>query len=123
MRRIATIMAGAAALTVMSGQAQALCPANTIGPLNGVGAADSGPLGGPVDAAVAEAMSPPEACAYVIEEAIPPAISEGAAATEPLPETDTLPASKRNETYVTAFVGGQPVLVDPDTRAVVEVMK
>jgi hypothetical protein len=123
MRRIATIMAGAAALTVMSGQAQALCPANTIGPLNGVGAADSGPLGGPVDAAVAEAMSPPEACAYVIEEAIPPAITEDAAATEPLPETDTLHASKQNETYVTAFVGGQPVLVDPDTRAVVEVMK
>jgi hypothetical protein len=123
MRRIATIMAGVAALTVMSGQAQALCPPNAIGPLNGAAAADSGPTGGPVDAAVAEAISPPTACAYVIEEAIPPATGDVPAVAEPLPEMSTLQASKRNETYVTAYVDGQPVLVDPDTRAVVRVMK
>ena len=123
MRRIAIVMAGAAALAVMSGQAQALCPPNTIGPLNGAAATDSGPTGGPVDAAVAEAMSPPQACAYVIEEAISPAVSEGPAVTGPLPETDTLQASRANETYLTAYVDGEPVLVDPDTRAVVDVMK
>jgi hypothetical protein len=124
MRKIATAMAGFGALALVSGNAYALCPPDTVGPLGSMAAAGGGPVGGPVDAAVAAAMSPPQICAYVIEEEIPPAVVERPAAIdEPLPETDTLPTLPENRTYVTAYVDGQPVLVDPDTRAVVDVIK
>jgi hypothetical protein len=125
MRKIATVMAGAAAaVLLLSGNASALCPPNTVGPLASVAAADGEPVGGPVDAAVEAAMSRPQICAHVIEEEIPLAVGEAPAAVdEPLPMTDTLQTVPENRTYVTAYVDGQPVLVDPDTRAVVDVMK
>jgi hypothetical protein len=124
MRKIATMIAGAGALVLVSGNAHALCPPNTIGPLNGAAAPGNPLVGGPVDAAVDAAMTPAHGCAYVIEEEIPPAVSEGpAVADEPQPETGPLRTSRENQAYVTAYVDGEPVLVDPDTRAVVEVMK
>ena len=44
MRKIATVMAGAAAFALVSGNAYALCPPNTVGPLASVAAARSASL-------------------------------------------------------------------------------
>jgi uncharacterized protein YbaR (Trm112 family) len=87
-------------------------------------AAEGALVGGPVEAAVRAATSPPRACAYAIEEEVPPAISNGPAVIdEPLLEGGVLRSARDNRAYVTAYVDGEPVLVDPETRAVVDVME
>ena len=132
MRRTMTALAGGAALLFFAGEAFALC-ANSAGVVGGaaagagIGAAVGGPpgaiAGGIIGGATGAAALPPTACEYVIKEEVPVAtIEQEVIVGEPLPETVVLHPIPETKTYVFANVNEKRVLVDPDTRVVVEVV-
>jgi hypothetical protein len=132
MRKSMTALAGGAALLFFTGQAFALC-ANSAGVVGGaaagagIGAAVGGPpgaiAGGIIGGATGAAALPPTACDYVVTQEVPVATIEGEIIVgEPLPETVVLHPIPETRTYVFANVNTKRVLVDPNTRVVVEVV-
>lgn len=132
MRKSMTALAGGAALLFLTGEAFALCanPAGVVGGAAagaGIGAAVGGPpgaiAGGIIGGATGAAALPPTACDYVVTQEVPVATIEGEIVVgEPLPETVVLHPIPETRTYVFANVNTKRVLVDPDTRVVVEVV-
>lgn len=124
MRRIAAAIVSTGALALMSGSAHALCGPDlgTVGGPTGavLGGSAVAAQNGTLDGTVRAAASPEDACIYVIEQALPPAIVTGpVVVVEPLAETAIL--HPKQDTYVFANVDGERVLVDPKTGAVVDV--
>jgi hypothetical protein len=121
----------AATGVLLAGQAFALCsnPAGTVGGA-AAGAAAGAAIGGPAGAAIGGVVGavggsalPPRACSYVIEQDVEAiAIEDEVIVGRPLPETVVLHEIPETETYVFAHVNDHRVLVDPDTRVVVEVV-
>jgi hypothetical protein len=110
----------------------ALC-SNPAGAVGGAaaGAAAGAAVGGPVGAAVGGVVGgtvganalPPTACTYVVEQEVDGVDIEGEVVVgEPLPETVVLHEIPESKTYVFAHVNTKRVIVDPDTRVVVEVV-
>jgi hypothetical protein len=127
-----TALAGGAALLLFAGEAFAVC-ANSAGVVGGaaagagIGAAVGGPpgavVGGIVGGATGAAALPPTACDYVITQEVPVAtIEQEIIVGEPLPETVVLHPIPETKTYVFANVNEKRVLVDPNTRVVIEVV-
>jgi hypothetical protein len=115
----------------LAGGALALCtnPAGTVGGAAagaGVGAVIGGPpgaaIGGVVGGAIGSQALPPTACTYVVEQPVEPVVIESRVVVgEPLPPTVVLHEIPETH-YVFAHVNEHRVLVDPETRVVVEVV-
>ena len=97
------------------------------------GAATGAVIGGPVGAVVggvAGAMvgtaidpPPPAVNSYVLATPVDPVTIEGEIVVgQPLPETVVVHPIPEYQTYSYAYVNGQPVIVQTDTRAVVQVV-
>lgn len=132
MRKSMTVLASGAALLFLAGEALAVC-ANSAGVVGGaaagagIGAAVGGPpgaaLGGIIGGVTGAAALPPTACDYVVTQEVPVATIEGEIIVgEPLPDSVVLHRIPDTRTYVFANVNAKRVLVDPDTRVVVEVV-
>jgi hypothetical protein len=132
MRKTMTALAGGAALFLLTGQAFAVC-ANSAGVVGGaaagagIGAAVGGPpgaaVGGIIGGVTGAAALPPTACDYVVTQEVPVAtIEQEIIVGEPLPETVILHPIPETKTYVFANVNEKRVIVDPQTRVVVEVV-
>jgi hypothetical protein len=127
-----TIIATSAML-VSSSAFAAVC-SNTAGAVGGAaaGAAAGAAVGGPAGAAVGGVVGgaigsqslPPTACTHVVQAEVPVTNIEGQVVVgEPLPEVVVLHPIPETETYVFAYVNDQRVLVDPESRVVVEVVQ
>jgi hypothetical protein len=117
---------------IFAGDAYAVC-SNAAGAIGGAaaGATAGAVIGGPVGAAVGGVAGgaigsqalPPTACSYVVEQEIEGAMIDGAVVVgEPLPPVVVLHEIPDTRTYVFAEVNSQRVLVDPESRVVVEVL-
>jgi hypothetical protein len=117
---------------VFAGNAYAVC-SNAAGAIGGAaaGATAGAVVGGPVGAAIGGVAGgaigsqalPPTACSYVVEQDIEGVTFEGAVVVgEPLPAAIVLHEIPDTKTYVFAEVNSQRVIVDPESRVVVEVL-
>lgn len=132
MRKSLAALAGVSIL-FFAGQASAAICSNTGGAIGGAaaGAATGAVVGGPVGAAVGGVVGgaigsqalPPTACSYVVKTEVAPVKVEKVVVGEPLPEVVELHSIPDTEQYVFAYVNDQRVLVDPQSRVVVEVVQ
>ncbi len=97
------------------------------------GAATGAVIGGPVGAVVGGAAGamigtaidppPPEVQSYVVSQPVETVTIDGSVVVgQPLPETVVVHPVPDFQTYSYAYVNGQPVIVDSNTRAVVSVV-
>ena len=132
MRKTIAALVGVSAL-FLAGEASAAVCSNAGGAIGGAaaGAATGAVVGGPVGAAVGGVVGgaigsqalPPTACSYVVKTEIPVTkIEKKVIVGEALPATVELHAIPETKTYVFANVNDQRVLVDPQTRVIVEVV-
>jgi hypothetical protein len=132
MRKTLAVLVGISGL-FLAGEASAAICTNAGGAVGGAaaGAATGAVVGGPVGAAVGGVIGgavgsqalPPTACSYVVKTEIPSTkVEKTIIVGEPLPEVVELHPIPETKTYVFAYVNDQKVLVDPNTRVVVEVV-
>lgn len=132
MRKTLAALVGVGSL-FLAGQASAAICSNAGGAVGGAaaGAATGAVIGGPAGAAVGGVIGgavgsqalPPTACSYVVKTEVPVTkIEKKVVVGEPLPETVELHPIPETKTYVFANVNDQRVIVDPQTRVVVEVV-
>jgi hypothetical protein len=132
MRKTIAALVGISTLFLAGGASAAICT-NAGGALGGAaaGAATGAVVGGPVGAAVGGVIGgavgsqalPPTACSYVVKTEVPVTkIEQKVVVGEPLPEVVVLHPIPETQAYAFAYVNDQRVLVDPQTRVVVEVV-
>lgn len=123
-----------AAVTAMAIAAPSLCFAQASTATGAAGGAAAGAaVGGPVGAAVggvvgatvgAAAEPPTEVRSYVVRERVPSVrVQERVVVGEPLPPRVRLRVVPDHPKYGFAVVNERRVIVDPDTRRVIEIME
>lgn len=113
-------------------QAFALC-SNGGGAVGGAaaGAVTGAVVGGPIGAAVGGVVGgtvgstlPPTACSYVIHDDVPSVtVQREVVVGQPIPQDVELYPIPQTTTYEFAYVNGERVIVNPQTRVVVEVVR
>jgi phage tail tape-measure protein len=133
MRKTMIVVLGTASMLFTSTAYAAVC-GNAGGALGGAaaGAATGAVVGGPVGAAVGGVVGgaigsqalPPTACSYVLKQDVPVVkLEKKVVVGEALPQTVVLHEIPETKAYVFAYVNDERVLVDPNSRVVVEVVQ